>query len=178
MMMTVLGIDPGSTKSGAVVWDGASIKLAGVYPNEALLQLVQDHAVDPGVALAIEDIGHYGSERGAVGEDIFATCKWIGRFGQRWLDNARAHQAVQLFLRKSVASHITGRASSNDAAVRDAVHIRLRKLDIDPRASGVTSHAVQACATAMVALDLLRIGMPMKRLLAAPTGLSGTEQRS
>jgi hypothetical protein len=68
----ILALDPGTTQTGWVVYDGDQVVGSGVEPNAAMLEQVR---------CAIEMIASYGM---AVGREVFETCVWIGRFQQAW----------------------------------------------------------------------------------------------
>lgn len=74
--MKLLCIDPGTTESGFVLFDGENIidRSSGV-DNNLLLAAVENSI--PANHLAIEMVASYGM---AVGKSVFETCVWIGRF--------------------------------------------------------------------------------------------------
>lgn len=79
--MRLLCIDPGTTKSGVVVFDGK--RVSDVYSeldNEILLDYIL-HDAFKSDKLAIEMIASMGM---AVGVTTFETCVWIGRFMQAY----------------------------------------------------------------------------------------------
>lgn len=110
-MKTVLAIDPGTTESAFVVWDGKVIH-SGFIPNEEMLPIVAT-AVNSGIDLiAIEMIACYGM---AVGKETFETCVWIGRFMER------ATRPVHRVTRLAVKMHLCHTAKAKDANVRQAL---------------------------------------------------------
>lgn len=60
--MKVLAIDPGTTQSGYVLYDG-SVITSGVMDNDELLQVVRDDRSD---CLSIEQIVSYGKAVGVA----------------------------------------------------------------------------------------------------------------
>jgi hypothetical protein len=110
MKLTVLGIDPGTTQSGWVEFDGERVLDCGVSQNNEMLNKVL-LADKP---LAIEMIASYGM---AVGKEVFETCVWIGRFMQA----AKHPDKVQLVYRKDVKIHLCGTTKAKDANIRQAV---------------------------------------------------------
>lgn len=118
--MTILAIDPGTTESGWVVYDGRNVVASGVFDNAGMLETVMD---TPAQRLAIEMIASYGM---AVGREVFETCVWIGRFKQAFRDP----DAVELVYRKDVKLHLCGTTKAKDPNVRQAL------LDLFPRTGG------------------------------------------
>jgi hypothetical protein len=152
----ILAIDPGTTQSGWVLYDGERVHSSGVHENNELLEWLKTdkdlHLVD----LAIEMIASYGM---AVGREVFETCVWIGRFQQAW----HAPQNVRLVYRRDVKLHLCGSPRAKDPNVRQAL------IDLFPRTGGgatpqvgtksnpgplygVSSHAWPALGVAVTAL--------------------------
>ena len=74
----VICIDPGTTHSGVVIFDGLNINECWKeYPNTDLVKYLSASAVYG--LMAIEGIASYGM---AVGMTTFETVEWIGRFRQ------------------------------------------------------------------------------------------------
>jgi hypothetical protein len=147
----VLCIDPGTTHSGLVVFDGLKILYINAeYKNEELIE----HLGSVGTRglcyhLVIEGIASYGM---AVGQTTFETCEWIGRFRQ-----AYGYENTTKIYRKDVKMFLCNSMRAKDA------NIRRRVLDIFPATGGgktpqigtkskpgplygVTSHAISALA--------------------------------
>ena len=110
--MTILAIDPGTTESAFVVWDG-SVRDSGFVPNEAIRRFLTARleflTCD---RIAIEMIASYGMP---VGKETFETCLWIGRFMER------AQQPVSLVYRKDVKMHLCGSMKAKDGNIRQAL---------------------------------------------------------
>lgn len=145
----ILAIDPGTTQSGWVLMDGREVLASGVNVNEYVVGLV----VGSGTSrLAIE----YFEPRGmSVAQESIDTVFWSGRFAQA----SHKPEAVELIQRRRVKSHICGSQKANDANIRRAI-IDLYGGDsaIGKKASpgplyGVTSHAWQALAVALTAME-------------------------
>lgn len=151
--MKIFSVDPGTQKSGWVLFDGSQVLDSGVADNHDLLRWVQ--ADKDSDLLAVEMIASYGM---AVGREVFETVKWIGRFQQAW----REPEAVQLVYRKEVKMLLCGTTKAKDANIRQAL------LDLFPPTGGgkcpqigtkalpgplygVSSHAWPALGVAMVA---------------------------
>ncbi|MDP4147532.1 MAG: hypothetical protein Q8936_24205 [Bacillota bacterium] len=76
--MRILAIDPGNLESAYVVLDG---NLRPLYKektdNYGLLNAIECNDFDGVDYIAIEMIASYGM---SVGQEVFDTCVWIGRF--------------------------------------------------------------------------------------------------
>jgi hypothetical protein len=123
--MTTLAIDPGTTESGWVLFDGERVVDSGVLSNGEMLEKVIFHAhwIHGAETLAIEMIASYGMP---VGREVFETCVWIGRFVQVW----RTPEAVRLVYRKDVKLHLCGSPRAKDPNVRQAL------IDLFPATGG------------------------------------------
>src|SRR5271154_6178097 len=75
----IFAIDPGTTRSAFVAYSPQGIDDHGIWDNDQLLEFLRqrsfpwarDHTV------LIEKIESYGM---AVGEEVFTTVMWVGRF--------------------------------------------------------------------------------------------------
>ena len=74
----VIAIDPGNEKSAYVIWNGQEIIRSGIVVNEQMLSIVGSDAQD---YLVIEKVACYGMP---VGETVFETVYWTGRFCEAW----------------------------------------------------------------------------------------------
>ena len=120
--MTVMAIDPGPVESAVVWWDGKKIVNAIYQPNDFVLERLADQRkVEYGgrSPLAIEMIASYGMP---VGQEVFDTCVWIGRFMQ-----AYGPSTVSLVKRGEVKMHLCHNMKANDSNVRQALIDRLGK---------------------------------------------------
>ena len=104
----ILAIDPGTTHSGVVLFDGNPIT-SGVQDNHDVLAIIADHRGP----VAIEMIASYGM---AVGKEVFETCLWIGRMVQ-----VAGPERVRLVYRKDVKMHVCGSPRAKDANIRQAL---------------------------------------------------------
>ncbi len=111
--MIILAIDPGNKQSAYVFYDpeNKSILEKDIVPNDILsnkirggLELFGRYDV-----MAIEMIACYGLP---VGEEVFDTCVWVGRFTEL----AKAH--VEYVFRRTVKKEVCGKCRSNDSKVR------------------------------------------------------------
>jgi hypothetical protein len=157
--MLILGIDPGTTESGWVLFEGGRVVDSGVMTNPLMLEAIKR---DDSSTLAIEMIASYGM---AVGREVFDTCVWIGRFVQAW----HSPESVRLVYRKDVKLHLCGNPRAKDPNVRQAL------IDLFPATGGgkcpqigvkskpgplfgVSTHAWPALGVAITAQHLMAGG--------------------
>lgn len=115
----ILAIDPGSTQSAAVEWViGKGMCGQCKVDNEVMLENLIERTYD---FLVIEKMSSYGM---AVGQEVFDTCIWIGRFIERARSLPHVVKA-DLVGRKTIAAHHCGTAKANDSNVRAALIERL-----------------------------------------------------
>ena len=74
-MTSVLAIDPGTSRSGWLRFDGARPRAFGITANETLLRALRTGGL-PDV-IVIEEVRSYGMP---VGQEVFDTVRWTGRF--------------------------------------------------------------------------------------------------
>jgi hypothetical protein len=112
-MSRLLAIDPGCYDSAYVVIDHHHRPLDfGKIPNPDLL----NRASSSGVSwAAIEQVASYGMP---VGEEVFETVRWAGRFEQRLLDSGHRVERVK---RLQVKLHLCHVASARDSNIRQAL---------------------------------------------------------
>lgn len=78
--MKILAIDPGTTESGYCIMDDYKPVpvMFGKLPNDLLLDVVSKaQNINDVECVVIEMVESYGN---AVGQTVFETCVWIGRF--------------------------------------------------------------------------------------------------
>lgn len=107
--MNILAIDPGTTQSAWVVYDGERPVRFGLEPNEAVLSMLRGADVD---RLALEMVASYGMP---VGREVFETVLWSGRF----LEAAGVPET--LVYRKDVKLHLCHSMRAKDANIRQAL---------------------------------------------------------
>src|SRR3546814_19907235 len=78
----ILAVDPGTTQSGWVIFDGQRVRSSGTEPNHVVLAMIGASDVE---TLAIERFEARGMP---MGEDSIETVRWTGRFVQAWRDPA------------------------------------------------------------------------------------------
>lgn len=143
----ILAIDPGTTESGWCVFDGR-VLAAGVEENARLLVMVRNGYANTDT-LAIEMFASMGM---VVGQTVFETVRWIGRFQQAWRDP----ETVRLVYRQQVKLHLCGQARAKDKNVRQALIDKLGLVGTKKAPGplyGVTSHAWSALAIAVTASE-------------------------
>jgi hypothetical protein len=110
----LLAIDPGPVQSAYVVWDGRPLRF-GIVPNDDIYRVLGTMEGDTGVV--IEMVASYGMP---VGEEIFETCVWIGKFvreAERYIHEFRIHRLK----RHEVKMALCHSARANDANIRQAL---------------------------------------------------------
>ncbi len=145
----ILALDPGTTETGWVRFDGERVVASGIEPNERVLTSLALYAAP--VTLAVEMIASYGM---AVGREVFETCVWIGRFQQAWHDPA----AVRLVYRKDVKMHLCGSPRAKDPNIRQALLDLVGEQGTKKRPGptyGLRSHTWAALGVAVVAAHQL-----------------------
>lgn len=142
-MITVLAIDPGTTKSGFCLFDGRVLS-SGVMPNEDLLKIVRDDRSD---ALAIERLVNYGS---IVGDEVFETANWAGRFQEAWGCPDEVLRITRREVKRALGLPGTAKDKDVNERLRQLVGAKGTKKAPGPT-YGVTSHAWAALGVAYAA---------------------------
>lgn len=105
----ILALDPGTTQTAWVLWNGDAVRDHGITDNEELLEMLT--SMDSGdTLLAIERVQSFGMP---VGEELFATVFWSGRFVQAW--HPRPWTRIY---RRDVKLELCGSARAKDPNVR------------------------------------------------------------
>ena len=147
----ILAIDPGTTRSGWVLFDGGKVLASDVAANERVVQLVTA-APSRGVQLlAIEKVEAMGM---AVGAEVFETVHWAGRFAQAWPQP----DAVLRVTRRAVKLHLCGSMKAKDPNIRQALIDALGEQGTKRAPGptyGVSTHAWAALAVAVTAMHQL-----------------------
>ena len=146
-MTIILGIDPGTTESGWVLYDTAK-KLPVAYAKESNERIIQriswapfDKVMRPDPSwLVVEKIKSYGK---IAGQSTFDTCVWVGRFMQAFAaddDGGNPPHCVTLLERLAVKKHICKSGHAKDGEIRQALIDRYAPRGGDKReAVGVKS---------------------------------------
>jgi hypothetical protein len=125
----ILAIDPGNTESGYVIMlDDYTICSFGKIPNDELLNKI-DKIGFKDIKVVIEMVASYGM---SVGQTIFDTCVWIGRFKQASLTKGRE---VTLVYRKDVKMNLCGQTRAKDSNIIQALIDRFA-YDVPNRGKG------------------------------------------
>lgn len=111
MPKNILAIDPGTTQSAFVLWNGHSIHLLGIRDNEQILGMLSTWVIDD-CTLVIEQIRCYGM---AIGQTTLDTVFWSGRFWEAWRDEKH------LMPRLDVKKHICHNGAAKDSNIRQAL---------------------------------------------------------
>jgi hypothetical protein len=109
--MNLLCIDPGTTTSGVVIYDGKNILES--YPEIDNEELIHNAGL-MGLPdrMAIEMVACYGMP---VGRETFETCVWIGRFIERFQGD------YEFVYRKDVKLALCNSMRAKDANIRQAI---------------------------------------------------------
>lgn len=145
----MIGIDPGTTHSGWVLFQNGGPTDSGVCENKEVFSLLAIFETQP---IAIEMIASYGM---AVGAEVFETCLWIGRFMQ-----AAGPERVRLVYRRDVKLHLCNSAKAKDANIRQALIDKwggkaaaIGKAKSPGPLYGIKSHAWAALGVAVTARE-------------------------
>jgi hypothetical protein len=109
----IFAIDPGTHRSAWVDYAGAPVRSFGLWDNEVLLKHLRGRVQEPGSTVLIEKIESYGM---AVGEEVFTTVMWVGRFIE-----ALHPTPVILVPRRHVKVTLCGSARAKDPNIRAAL---------------------------------------------------------
>lgn len=149
-MKKIFAIDPGTTHSAYVVFDGETIYDKGKILNYDLKSLIVRSDADK---LVIEMIASYGMP---VGKEVFETCVFIGRLIECW---EHWHQTpCKLVYRKDIKVHICGTMKAKDGNIRQALIDRYGEPGVKKAQGmtyGISADVWQALALATYAYDTL-----------------------
>lgn len=121
MSKTIIAIDPGTHRSAWVEYTPEERQIGdfGITDNKSLVRSIAWERWR-GDDLAIEMIASYGMP---VGQEVFETCVWIGRF-------IEAFGCGKFVYRKDVKLHLCQSPRAKDANVRQAI------IDLFPATGG------------------------------------------
>jgi hypothetical protein len=144
----ILAIDPGTTHSGWVLYDGKNPQVSGVTDNHEILGLIAHHSG----RVAVERVVSYGM---AIGFETIQTIEWVGRFLQ-----AAGADRTRLIPRKEVGKHVCNDGRAKDPNIRQALIDRwggkaeaIGNIKKPGPLYSVKSHAWQALAVAVTAAE-------------------------
>jgi len=114
--MKLLSIDPGNEMSG-YVWmnEDYTIINIGKVENKNILQFIEDNRHIK-IKVCIEMVASYGM---SVGQTVFDTCVWIGRFYQASYE--RSDYIPKLIFRKDVKMNLCGQTRAKDTNIKQAL---------------------------------------------------------
>jgi len=155
--LNILAIDPGPAESGYVLWNPVEQKPVefGKWANDDLIKII-DSVADPYI-LAIEKPANMGNY---VGDSIFDTCIWIGRF----IESSQVVNPI-LVKRHEVKMHLCHQMKGvNDSVIRAAIIDRFGGKDkaVGVKAKpgilyGMKADVWQALAVALVIQDRVEV---------------------
>ena len=116
----LLAIDPGTTQSAYIVYGTAfekkdAVLKKGIVENGEMLEMLRDGLLNHDAFmrnLYIEMVASYGM---AVGQSVFETCVWTGRFIEAW------GGPFEYVYRKDVKIHLCGHTRAKDSNIRQAI---------------------------------------------------------
>ena len=149
-----MGIDPGTRESAYVIWNGQEITDMGKVSNKFMLSVIEDHAPDPSIHCGMEMVKSFGPDM-PVGDSIFLTVFWLGRFFERW--QAHGGPKPTMIYRQEVKKHFKLGRKISDTLLR---HRIIRMFDGDPdkkiipaELKGVSGDCWSALGIAITLLD-------------------------
>ena len=158
----ILGIDPGPTTSGVVLYDPGQrvVVEASATMDYNVLMFALEHGIYFGREcqphIACEMIANMGM---AVGKEVFETCVQIGRIS--WSIERKGGE-VQKIKRTDIKLAICGTARAKDPNIRQALIDSIGAVGTKKAPGplyGVTSHAWSALAVAVVAAQRIEKGI-------------------
>jgi hypothetical protein len=166
----IFAIDPGPTESAWVIWDGQRFTDFRKAENAEVLEHLIDFAAPSTVDLVIEQVASMGM---AVGESVFETVFWSGRFAQAF---GRPFHRIK---RIRVKNHLCGSSRAKDGNIRQAIIDRLGEPGTKKNPGptyGISGDCWQALALAITWWDQMHQLAPIyfdpERLTAALTASS------
>ncbi len=108
--MNIIAIDPGSKSSAWVSMDGARITTCDICDNAELMRIIT--RVGGCDRVAIEKVQSYGKP---VGEDVFETVFWTGRFVQAFYGTS------ERIPRMAVKMYLCHNQKANDKDIRNSI---------------------------------------------------------
>lgn len=117
-MSIILAIDPGPAQSAYVLYDGSgsgAIEFGKVPNGDLMAGFALVGLQHRCYTMVIEQVASMGM---AVGEDVFETVFWTGRFCEAWMWlGCKWHRTK----RHEVKSHLCGNQRAKDANIRQAL---------------------------------------------------------
>lgn len=162
----ILAIDPGTEQSACVIYDSTPrvpqpIRFHAILPNDEMLKLIREKSKDTQwdrvLYLVIEQVACYGM---AVGESVFETVFWSGRFAEAW--NGTFHRLT----RHAIKMHLCHSARAKDANIRQALVDKLGspgKKSAPGKTHGISSHKWAALALAVAFAETIKCGERLRK---------------
>lgn len=125
----ILALDPGNKTTGYCLTDPNLIPIRfGKLENEEVMRectdILSSLTFKP-ISVVIERVASYGM---AVGQEVFQTCEWIGRYTQE----LQRYTEINYVFRKDEKLAICHSMKANDATIKQAL--------VDRFALGVSNH--------------------------------------
>lgn len=149
MQKPIYGVDPGTTETGFVLWDGKKVLECGIEPNDVFLERLRTTEVK-GPPMFIEMIASYGMP---VGKETFETVVWIGRFIEVW---SILGWPWQFCYRIQIKSHHCHSTKAKDSNVSQALRDKYGQVGTKKKPGplyGVSKHMWSALAIATYAME-------------------------
>ena len=115
----ILAIDPGPKESGWLQFNTIAFTVGnfGIWPNERIIAEFDDWEGDSPLEADTAIIEWIESYSMPVGQSIFETVFWIGRFTEAWW----CTPTVRRLTRREVKLHLCNSARAKDANIRQAL---------------------------------------------------------
>ena len=113
----IIAIDPGTKRSAYCCLLNGKVSCYGTEENLKVLRMIRGPMSDwyaGSDTLAIEQIASMGM---SVGQEIFDTVQWVGRFQEAWENRGGTCLMVR---RIAVKMHLCGNVRAKDANIRTA----------------------------------------------------------
>ena len=108
----LIAIDPGTTKSAYVFLHNKVILSQAKCDNDVFLNWLRGVKKCDGISVVVESIASYGMP---VGQEVFETCVWVGRFIEA------CGKPVRRIKRAEVKNFLCHSSKANDAAIRQRI---------------------------------------------------------
>lgn len=147
-VVSIIALDPGNENSAFVRWDGDKIIAKMYAPNPTVLNMLVSYSEVGRDTLYIEKVASYGMP---VGESIFETVYWSGRFAQAF----GAARVVRM-PRMEVKMHLCHNSRAKDGNIRQALIDRFGVVGVKRNPGpfyGVSGDLWAATALAVTAWD-------------------------
>jgi hypothetical protein len=150
MQLPVLAIDPGTTESAFIIWDGARPLEFGFLANQDLLDKLRNWESN-GPPMYIEMMETHGMA--PVGQSTFQTATWIGRFLEDWSIYGYPWHLVS---RTQIRTHHCHSSRAKDPNVRQALIDKYGPIGLKKTPGplyGISKHIWSALAIASYAVE-------------------------